>query len=114
METSKMLQYVGSSALAAPRGESGDTVLEQVKDLVGRYPNLSEIELARLINLYRQLSALDMALMLSDETIAPSLDRFSKDHRSAVRPPFRQYAGLLAYAVLTIGAVIWAIIVATS
>jgi hypothetical protein len=109
-----MLQYVGSSALAAPRADSRGTTLEQVKDLVVRYPNLSEIELARLINLYRQLSALDMALMLSDESLAPSLDRFSKENRAAVRPPFRQYAGLLAYAALTIGTVIWAIAVATA
>jgi hypothetical protein len=31
-----------------------------------------------------------------------------------VRPAFRQYAGLLAYALLTIGAVIWAVIVAST
>ena len=109
-----MLQLVGSSAFAPPPDEPGSTVLEQVKGLVVRYPNLSEIELARLISLYSRLSALDMALMLSDESLAPSLDQFAKENRSAVRPPFRQYAGLLAYAFLTIGAVVWAIAVAAA
>ena len=111
-----MFQYAGAKALTRAQVEPADaagTAIDQVKDLVGRYQNLSEIELARLINLYRNLSALDMALMLSDETIATRLDRFSREHRSEVRRPFRQYAGLLMYGVLTIAAVIWAVVVAS-
>lgn len=81
---------------------------DEARELVRRYPNLSEIELARLINLYRGLSALDMALMLSDERLAPKLDRFSSDHRSKIRTPFRQYAALVGYAVLAVVAVAWA------
>ena len=88
---------------AAPRP------LDKARELIGRYPNLSETELARLINLYRELSALDMALMLSDERIAPRLDRFSADHRSKIRTPFRHYAALVGYAVLGLGAVAWAV-----
>jgi len=108
-----MFQYAGATALAHAQAEPAGTAIDQVRDLIARYPNLSEIELARLINLYRNLSALDMALMLSDEAIAPGLDRFSREHRSEVRKPFRQYAGLLMYGVLTIGAVIWALVVAS-
>lgn len=107
-----MLQLVGAKALTPQQAEPAGTPLDQVTELVRRYPNLSEIELARLINLYRNLSALDMALMLSNDRLAPTLDRFSRDHRSRVRKPFRQYAGLLIYVALTIGAVIWAIAVA--
>ena len=70
---------------------------------------MSEIELARLINQYRDLSALDMALMLSEESLAPKLDRFSADYRSKIRTPFRQYAALVGYAVLGIAVVAWAI-----
>lgn len=87
---------------AAPRP------LDEARALVRRYPNLSETELARLINLYRELSALDMALMLSDEGLAPHLDRFSLDHRSRIRTPFRHYAALIGYAVAGIAAVAWA------
>ena len=82
--------------------------VEEARELIGRYPNLSEIELARLINLYRQLSALDMALMLSDEKLAPGLDRFTVDHRSRIRPPFRHYAALVGYAVVGVVALAWA------
>lgn len=80
--------------------------------LVGRYPDLSETELARLIDLYRGFSALDTALILSDDALAPRLDRFTTEHRSRVRPPFRQFAGLLFYAVATLGMLAWAISVA--
>jgi hypothetical protein len=82
---------------------------DEARELIARYPNLSEVELARLINLYRQLSALDTALMLSDESLAPKLDRFSADNRSRIRPPFRHYASLWFYAVLGIGAFTWAL-----
>ncbi len=93
----------------APTTEPIGTAQEQVQVLISRYPNLSETELARLINLYRGFSALDTALMLSDEAFAPRLDRFTTDHRSSIRPPFRQYAGLLFYTILTLGALIWAV-----
>ena len=108
-----MFQYVGAKALARAQPEPSGSALDQAKELIGRYPNLSEMELARLVNVYRNLSALDMALMLSDEALAPRLDRFARENRGSVRPPFRQYAGLLAYAVLTIGTVIWALVVAS-
>ena len=81
---------------------------EEAGELIRRYPNLSEIQLTRLINLYREFSALDMALTLSDQELAPKLDRFSADHRSKIRTPFRQYAALILYAVLTVIALAWA------
>ena len=80
----------------------------QAVGLVERYPNLSEIELARLINLYRELSSLDMALMISDSELAPKLDRFRKDHRRQLRTPFRQYAVLVYIAVAGIFFAVWA------
>jgi hypothetical protein len=50
-----------------------------------------------------------MALILSDEKLAPGLDRFSADHRSSIRTPFRQYAALVGYAVLGLTVVAWAV-----
>lgn len=85
------------------------TVVDGARELIRRYPNLSEIELARLINLYRELSTLDLALMLSDEKLTPNLDRFSADHRSRIRPPFRDYAALVGYAVVVIAVLAWAV-----
>ncbi len=86
---------------------------EEATELIARYPNLGEIELARLINLYRDFSALDSALIISDRRLGPRLDRFCADHRSKLSVPFRQYAALVLYGVLTIGAVIWAWAVAS-
>jgi hypothetical protein len=104
-----MFQNVGAKALAYPQSQvSPARPLEQASELIARYPNLSEIELARLINLYRELSALDVALMISDEQLGPRLDSFSSDHRSKIRTPLRQYAALVGYAVLAVGAVAWA------
>jgi len=49
-------------------------------ELIARYPHLSAVELTRLIDLYRELPALDVALMISDKALGPKLDRFFKDH----------------------------------
>jgi hypothetical protein len=107
---------MSNSCAAGPspaiQSEPSGTPLEQARALVARYPNLSETELARLINLYRGFSALETALMLSDEALAPRFDRFTAENRSKVRPPFRQYAGLLLYTVVTMAALAWAVAVA--
>ena len=104
-----MFHRFAPNAPAAPPSEPIGTPQEQLRGLLARYPNLSETELAHMINLYRGTSALDAALMLSDDALAPSLDCFTSDHRTKVRPPFRQYAGLLFYAVLAIATLAWPI-----
>jgi len=104
-----MFQSFSAEALPFEQSASpAPPAIEEARELIGRYPNLSETELARLINVYRELSALEMALMLSDERLAPSLDRFSTDHRSRIRTPFRQYAALVGYAVAGVAALVWA------
>jgi len=104
-----MFRSFSSSSLPVEEHQCGrPRPIDEARELIGRYPSLTEIELARLINLYRQASALDMALMLSDEELAPRIDRFCADHRSKIRTPFRQYAALVAYAVIGILALFWA------
>jgi hypothetical protein len=104
-----MFQDFSAKALAPDQPQSESTKRrEEAAGLIRRYPNLSEVELARLINLYRGFSALDMALIISNEELAPSLDRFTGDHRSKIRTPFRHYAALVGYAVVAVGAVAWA------
>lgn len=103
--------YVGAQTLEFGQAEvpSGNAP-QQFSELLERYPNLSEIELARLINLYREeLSALDAALMISDENFGPKLDRFFDDNRSKIRTPFRQYAILIAIPVVGIAVIAWAL-----
>ena len=108
-----MFQSIGAQALH--RGQSArpaGSAFEQASELISRYPSLSECELARLINLYREFSALDMALMISDERLCPKMDRFFADHRSKIRTPFRQYAALVGTAVVGILAITWALVFA--
>ena len=109
-----MFQEIGAAASARGRAQApGSLSLEQAAELIGRYPNLSEIELARVINIYRELSALDVALMISDEQLALKLDRFVGDHRSKLRPPFRQYAVFVAIAVAAVTLVVWVVVFGT-
>lgn len=104
-----MFQSFSARALPFERSQSpAPGSAEEVRELMSRYPSLSETELARLINLYRELSALDMALMLSDEQLVPSLDRFSADHRSRIKTPFRQYVALVGYVLIGVAALAWA------
>lgn len=89
------------------------TPAQEASALIARYPNLSEIELARLINLYRELPMLEVALMLSNKRLAPKMDEFMERHRSSIRSDYREYAFLLAYMVLGLGVLIWALAKAT-
>jgi hypothetical protein len=109
-----MFQDFGAKALSmdSPQSER-ERRREDACGLIRRYPNLSEVELARLINLYRDFSALDMALVISNEELGENLDRFTADHRSKIRTPFRQYAALVAYAVVAVVALGWAAAVAS-
>lgn len=84
------------------------TAALKVAQLIESYPDLSEPELESLIAIFPRLPALDVALMTSDEELAPKLDDFCRDHKSRIRTPFRQYAVLVAIAVVGIVAVIWA------
>jgi hypothetical protein len=101
--------YQNFNSISAASGKALSPASE-ASELVGRYPNLSELELARLINLYRQFSALDLAQMISDQELGPRLDRFFADHRAKVRTPFRQYAALVGIAVAGIFVALWSLI----
>jgi hypothetical protein len=48
--------------------------------------------------------------MISDEQLALKLGRFVGEHRSKVRPPFRQYAVFVAIAVAAIALVVWVVV----
>jgi len=104
-----MFQTISAKALPFEQPLSpAPRPVDEARELISRYPNLSETALARLINLYRGLSALDVALMLSDEKLASRMDRFSADNRSRIRTPFRQYAALVAYAFVGVAVITWA------
>jgi hypothetical protein len=108
-----MLQSIGASAFAREQAQAPASVaLEAFRELLDRFRMVSEVELARLINLYRDLSALDVALMISDEKFGPKLGLFFKDQRSQIRTPFRDYAILVAIAMAGFVIIGWAVAIA--
>ena len=68
-------------------------------ELVGEYPHISTEQLKELTERFPQLSALEMALMMSDDSLAGKLDRFRVEQRRRIRTPFSQYAVLVAIAL---------------
>jgi hypothetical protein len=65
---------------------------EEASALVGKYPDLTPGELERLIDIHPRLPMLHLALMTSDEELAPRLEAFQQKYRRRIRTPFRQYA----------------------
>lgn len=76
--------------------------------LLMRYPNLSEEELATLINLFPYIRFLDLGLMASDERLAGKLDDFRRDHGKKLRTPLSSYIAFLAVpTILVVGGLLW-------
>jgi len=73
---------------------------KQVSDYLRRYPDISDEELADLIARYRELPSVEMALLASDQALASKVELFRSQHRRETRLPFRQYAVLVAIAVI--------------
>ena len=61
---------------ARPRSE---TTL-RAEDLLSRYPNLSEQELAELINLFPHVNMVARGLMAADDRMGAKVERFYRDH----------------------------------
>ena len=70
--------------------------------LLMRYPNLSETELATLINLFPNIRILDLGLMTSDDRLAPKLDAFRRDHRKQLKTPISSVIAFLAVPAIVI------------
>lgn len=75
----------------APSPDAASGLAEEAHALVARYPHLKPEETDRLIEIYRNLPMLQIALMASDEHLSPKLGAFQRNHRGRIRTPFRQY-----------------------
>lgn len=78
--------------------------------LVRRYPDLSAAETDRLVEIYPKLPVLQLALMASDEELAPRLDAFRRDHARRLRTPARDLAALLSPVFLLAVVLAWAVL----
>lgn len=73
-----------------------------------RYPNLSEEELATLINLFPHIRILDLGLMTSDARLAGKLDAFHRDHGKKLRTPISSLIAFLAVpTILVVAGLLW-------
>lgn len=82
----------------------------EANELVGKYPDLTADEVERLIAIHPRLPMLHLALMASDEELAPRLEAFQKRHRRRIRTPFRQYASFLIPIAMLAVITIWSIL----
>ena len=83
---------------------------EEASALVGKYPDLTPGELERLIAIHPRLPMLHLALMTSDEKLAPRLEAFQKKYRRRIRTPFRQYASFLIPIAMLAVIALWSIL----
>ena len=91
---------------ARPRSE---TTL-RVEALLDRYPNLSEQELAELINLFPTVGILDHALMTADTNLSAKLTAFDRDHGKEIRTPISSLIAFLAVPVIFAAITLWFVI----
>lgn len=55
--------------------------------LLGRYPSISERELAELIEVFPRLPILDLALMTADDRISAKVAEFHHTHKARLKTP---------------------------
>jgi hypothetical protein len=78
--------------------------------LLKRYPNLSEHELATLIDIFPRLRILDLGLMTCDERLSEKLDAFHRDHGRKLKAPVSSLIAFLAVpGIIALGLLWWAL-----
>lgn len=104
-----MFQDFAARELVAPRRDAAALCADDAATLIGRYPNVSEIELARLINLSSAVFRAGGGVTELDKRTRSKLNDFRAGHRSKIRPPLSHHAALLAIAVGGIFLAAWAV-----
>ena len=89
------------------RSRTPSATAARAEALLHRYPNLSEIELAELINLMPRIPVLDFGLMTADPTMSSRLDDFNREHGHKVRPTAASIAALLFVPLSLVVAIAW-------
>jgi hypothetical protein len=85
-----------------------DSGLAPIESVLGRYPRISNAELASLKSWFmREASALDVGMLASNERIAAQYSQFRKDHldRLGMRDAFNALAWILAAAAVIVAVV---------
>ena len=97
-----------SSPYARSRPPSELTL--KVKGLLSRYPNLSEDELATVIELYPHVPLVDVALLTFDDELSDKFHDFHREHVVKMPPTRAKVAAFLWFsAILAVGLFWWAL-----
>ena len=92
------------------RSRQPSAVALRAEALIDRYPNLSEVELAELINLMRRLPILDFGLMAADDRLSGGMESFHRDHGDKLGPSLVSAVTFFAIpAIVALGLIVWAL-----
>ena len=92
------------------RSRDPSAVAARAEVLIQRYPNLSEVELAELINLMPRLPVLDFGLMTADPVMSSRLDDFYREHGRKVRTSVAPLVIFLLLPLAVVAATAWSLI----
>lgn len=87
--------------------ESSWDIASESVELLNRYPDLTPIEIERLIGMFPRIPMLQVALMSADEELAPKLEKFQQDCGRKIRTPMWQIVGLMMPLALMLGLIFW-------
>ena len=91
---------------ARPRSETS----LRAEDLLSRYPNLSEQELAELINLFPHVNMVARGLMAADDRMGAKVEHFYRDHGDKLDGGLGGRAALLAFAAFVAVFIYWLVL----
>lgn len=86
--------------------EPSDTA-RTVAALLNRYPDISEQELAALIEAFPYVPALDLGLMTADDRLSGKLEAFHRDHGDKLKTPLSSLVVFLAIPLTLAAGVLW-------
>ena len=99
-----------TSYVETPRGmrsRTPSTLTLKVETLLKRCPNLSEDELADLIEMVPFVPVLDTALMAADEELSQRFEAFHRDHGHKLKPKLPTLAATLLFPAMFLIWLLW-------
>jgi hypothetical protein len=82
----------------------------KVEQLLVRYPDITENELAFLVGTFPYLPPVDLSLMLADNGLADKLEAFHRDHGHMLVAPRTWLLAALVSTAALVAAILWWVI----
>ena len=97
-------------ATSYDRSRPRSDTARRVEELLGRYPNMSEQELAELINLFPNVNMVARAVMTADERLGEKVVELYRDHGTKLDGAIGGRTLSVALAALLAIGLFWAIV----